>query len=462
MTLFEKNSDEVWLVIDARTANLGISSGISRFVIGLTTALSSELHKKKPRSSSILKKMKILIISKSDPADWMIQLVYHYPNLVCFWKGDSGGFWAKKFDRLTWLWPTRVLKKLETMTHNRVIWFAPANFDRPLFISNKEMAHRVIQVIHDTIPFQKLKGLGFFFRTQFKFLVLRALSKISMVATVSHHSAELLTGLGRKRIHPLYIVSDAVEDVFGNQAKIFAKEELIPQRTQLIEEISTDFNFSYFFSCHWVIGVGRNQKYKSWDVTFQSIEFLNKQENTKKIWFIRVGADNKEVNSYAKKHSFKEFGKIKIFEDLNLVFLPTITDEQLSNLYRLSDLLVHPSLAEGFGLPPLEAALCGLPVLFRKGSSVDEHFAQDALPSNFWNGINSSSPSDWSNEIQSMLADKKNSGFYKGLINSTHPRNYLLAYAKSEKDFKWENSANAVLNIIESSTGLSKLLNTTD
>ena len=37
-------------------------------------------------------------------------------------------------------------------------------------------------------------------------------------------------------------------------------------------------------------------------------------------------------------------------------------EKQLEDLYIKSKLLVYPSLHEGFGLPPLEAMRCGLPV----------------------------------------------------------------------------------------------------
>ncbi len=46
-----------------------------------------------------------------------------------------------------------------------------------------------------------------------------------------------------------------------------------------------------------------------------------------------------------------------------LVALPTVSDEELRWLYRNCAALLWPSLAEGFGLPPLEAAGCGAPVL---------------------------------------------------------------------------------------------------
>jgi len=56
-----------------------------------------------------------------------------------------------------------------------------------------------------------------------------------------------------------------------------------------------------------------------------------------------------------------------IIKGLNLekdiVYLPKISDNKLLEMYNLSDLLVFPSLYEGWGAPGIEAAACGLPVL---------------------------------------------------------------------------------------------------
>ena len=49
-----------------------------------------------------------------------------------------------------------------------------------------------------------------------------------------------------------------------------------------------------------------------------------------------------------------------------------IDDDDLPDLYRGAELFVFPSLYEGFGLPPLEAMACGVPVVASNTSSMPE------------------------------------------------------------------------------------------
>jgi len=56
-----------------------------------------------------------------------------------------------------------------------------------------------------------------------------------------------------------------------------------------------------------------------------------------------------------------------------------IADEDLPALYNLAELFVFPSLYEGFGLPPLEAMACGVPVVASNASSLPEVVGEAAL-----------------------------------------------------------------------------------
>jgi glycosyltransferase involved in cell wall biosynthesis len=54
-------------------------------------------------------------------------------------------------------------------------------------------------------------------------------------------------------------------------------------------------------------------------------------------------------------------------------------DPELLALYRAADVFVYPSLYEGFGIPPLEALACGIPVTCSSASSLPEIVGEAAL-----------------------------------------------------------------------------------
>ena len=53
-------------------------------------------------------------------------------------------------------------------------------------------------------------------------------------------------------------------------------------------------------------------------------------------------------------------------------FVGRVTSEELLSLYNAAELLAHPAFYEGFGLPPLEAMACGLPVVVSNVASLPE------------------------------------------------------------------------------------------
>jgi len=62
-----------------------------------------------------------------------------------------------------------------------------------------------------------------------------------------------------------------------------------------------------------------------------------------------------------------------------VVFTGYAPDEDLPALYSGADLFVYPSHAEGFGIPPLEAMLCGTPVVTSEDGAVVEVTGDGAL-----------------------------------------------------------------------------------
>jgi len=62
-----------------------------------------------------------------------------------------------------------------------------------------------------------------------------------------------------------------------------------------------------------------------------------------------------------------------------VIFTGYVADEDLPALYNLAELLVMPSVYEGFGLPVLEAMACGTPVACSNVSSLPEVAGDAAL-----------------------------------------------------------------------------------
>jgi glycosyltransferase involved in cell wall biosynthesis len=80
-------------------------------------------------------------------------------------------------------------------------------------------------------------------------------------------------------------------------------------------------------------------------------------------------------------------------------FLGYIPDAHLPVLYVTAQSLIHPSLYEGFGLPPLEAMACGTPVIASNRASVPEVVGDAALP------IDPGSPESLAQALQIVTDD---------------------------------------------------------
>jgi alpha-1,3-rhamnosyl/mannosyltransferase len=104
-----------------------------------------------------------------------------------------------------------------------------------------------------------------------------------------------------------------------------------------------------------------------------------------------------------------------------------IHEADLPALYTLADVLAFPSVAEGFGLPPLEAMACGTPVVAASSSAVSEVVADAALTFN---------PCD-ARALAQRLAD---------VLTDAALRSALTERGRKRADaFTWERVAEATL-----------------
>jgi glycosyltransferase involved in cell wall biosynthesis len=105
-----------------------------------------------------------------------------------------------------------------------------------------------------------------------------------------------------------------------------------------------------------------------------------------------------------------------------------VCDDELAALYRLARVCVYASLYEGFGIPPLEAMMCGTPVVASNAASVPEVVGDAALL------VDPYSVRDIADAVGRVLTD---AGLARALVARGHDR---------ARRFSWEATARRTLD----------------
>jgi glycosyltransferase involved in cell wall biosynthesis len=124
---------------------------------------------------------------------------------------------------------------------------------------------------------------------------------------------------------------------------------------------------------------------------------------------------------------FRRIGQLQLEQDT--ILTGYLAREDLALAYNLADLLVYPSLYEGFGLPPLEAMACGCAVVTSDRSSLPEVVGDAALQVD---------PEDVSALARAMAA----------LLCQPDRRAELVARGfRQARRFSWERAARETLDL---------------
>jgi glycosyltransferase involved in cell wall biosynthesis len=119
---------------------------------------------------------------------------------------------------------------------------------------------------------------------------------------------------------------------------------------------------------HVIVHVGKPSTYKNRIGALRAFSILSKQLPAARMFLVH-GLPDPHESAFLKECGCA--GKIK--------FLPPITRQELRQYYGAADILIFPSLYEGFGWPPLEAMACGCPVMSTTCGSLGEVVGDAAL-----------------------------------------------------------------------------------
>lgn len=137
-----------------------------------------------------------------------------------------------------------------------------------------------------------------------------------------------------------------------------------------------------------------DQKYKLMELNEEQKVFIKQNYNLPDRFILFVGAieERKNILGILKISDIlksrkveikivlvgnKGFGFEKLSEEMKqrsdrIIHIDHVSEEDLPSIYNLAEIFLFPSFYEGFGLPPLEAMKCGLPVLAGKNSALVE------------------------------------------------------------------------------------------
>jgi len=145
-------------------------------------------------------------------------------------------------------------------------------------------------------------------------------------------------------------------------------------------------------------------------------------EDKKDLYLILVG----EIDYFYKKI------QDKFSDSKKIIFTDFISDKELVALYKNASIYVFPSLYEGFGLPPLEAMSCGVPVVCSQASCLPEILENSAIY------FDPEDINDMAEKIKYVLDNEK---IQKQLISNGF---------EQIKKYKWEEMTQEILKIYKS------------
>ena len=211
-------------------------------------------------------------------------------------------------------------------------------------------------------------------------------------------------GIDPARVEVVYLAAD---DIFR---KLTEKEK------------SMDVLKKYQIDNKYILSVGTIEPRKNFAALIRFFNNIKKSKTGSGYKLVIVGR-----TGWKSEATYQERENSPYSDDI--LFTGRITDKDLVQLYNWAELFVYPSLFEGFGLPPLEAMSCGLPVIAYSTSSLKEIIGDAGKL------VETGDETKLENQLLYVLENEK-------IKRELSSKSLIQA-----KKFSWEETAKKTLNI---------------
>lgn len=238
---------------------------------------------------------------------------------------------------------------------------------------------KTLVTIHD-ILFEDFKE--FFSKNTLKRLKLMTpitAKKCTHITTVSNYSKESIIERYGIKEHKITMIPNSLSLSFENALSTVTSDTV--RKTKIELNIREDY----------ILFVGTVQPRKNIARIIESFKLSNIYKDIQLVIAGGKGWLYEEIYSLVKELEIEN----------RVIFTGAISDIQLANLYKGSKLLVYPTIAEGFGIPLLEAMAAGIPIITSNTTALPEVAGKAAVYVDPYN------TSEISDAIKTLIIDSK-------------------------------------------------------
>lgn len=214
----------------------------------------------------------------------------------------------------------------------------------------------LVSTMHDVTPFLYPHSVPFHLRLRYRKQLRETLEESRRVITVSQILFSTLSVYARVDPAKVRVIHNGVSDIF------------VPQTDQTVLSV---VRHRYSLPERFALWAGDFRQEKNVPFLIQSWSRMRRRLLDPPP-LVLAGAQKVDYGRVR-----DEVGKRGL--EGEVLFPGFIGDEDLPAVYSAASLFVFPSLAEGFGLPPLEAMACGTPCVVSNSSSLPEVTGSAAL-----------------------------------------------------------------------------------
>ena len=231
----------------------------------------------------------------------------------------------------------RLLLEIPRILHKHKFDFAHFQYVVPPFYKNC----KYIVTIHDILFNDFPEEFSFMYRIIRNLSFYYSAKKADILATVSSYSQEKINKHYKVSKTNIHVIPNAVDSIF---AQTFNKKE------------SQNYIKDKYSITNFLLYVSRIEPRKNQELLLQA--YLDLKLWQQNVSLVFIGSNTLKNSKFSEMiRNLSNEAKECIFHLKNIPF------SDLVEFYRSAELFVYPSKAEGFGIPPIEAASIGIPVI---------------------------------------------------------------------------------------------------